>query len=51
MFGSAGPKDSVLNIEATGELVCSLATYELRFNVNATSPRFRMVWTSSPWAA
>jgi flavin reductase (DIM6/NTAB) family NADH-FMN oxidoreductase RutF len=37
MFGSAGRKDSVRNIEETGEFVCSLATYELRFHMNTTS--------------
>jgi flavin reductase (DIM6/NTAB) family NADH-FMN oxidoreductase RutF len=37
MFSSAGPKDSLLNIADTGEFVCSLATWELRFNMNMTS--------------
>lgn len=37
MFSSAGRKDSVRNIEATGEFVCSLATYELKDQMNATS--------------
>ena len=37
IFSSAGPKDSLLNIEETGEFVCSLATYDLRFNMNMTS--------------
>ncbi len=37
VFGSAGRKDSLLNIEETGEFVCSLATYELRNNMNMTS--------------
>ena len=33
LFSSAGPKDSLLNIEETGEFVCSLATWDLRFNM------------------
>jgi flavin reductase (DIM6/NTAB) family NADH-FMN oxidoreductase RutF len=37
LFSSAGPKDSLVNIEETGEFVCSLATYDLRFNMNMTS--------------
>jgi len=37
MFSSAGPKDSLLNIADTGEFVCSLATWDLRFNMNMTS--------------
>jgi flavin reductase (DIM6/NTAB) family NADH-FMN oxidoreductase RutF len=37
VFSSAGRKDSLTNIEATGEFVCSLATYDLRFNMNMTS--------------
>jgi flavin reductase (DIM6/NTAB) family NADH-FMN oxidoreductase RutF len=37
MFGSEGHKDSVTNIEATGEFVCSLATWDLREAMNATS--------------
>ncbi|MET0651831.1 MAG: flavin reductase family protein [Hyphomicrobiaceae bacterium] len=37
MFSSAGPKDSLLNITETGEFVCSLATWDLRFNMNMTS--------------
>ena len=37
MFSSAGPKDSLLNVEETGEFVCSLATYDLRFNMNMTA--------------
>jgi len=41
-FGSGeakrgGPKDSLNNIEATGEFVLSLATWELREAMNATS--------------
>ena len=37
MFSSGGRKDSVVNAEATGEFVCSLATYELREKMNLTS--------------
>jgi flavin reductase (DIM6/NTAB) family NADH-FMN oxidoreductase RutF len=37
VFGSAGRKDSIRNIEETGEFVCNLATWDLREAVNATS--------------
>ncbi len=37
MFSSSGRKDSIRNIEATGEFVCSLATYDLKDQMNATS--------------
>ena len=37
MFSSEGFKDSVRNIEETGEFVCSLATWDLREAMNATS--------------
>lgn len=37
MFSSAGRKDSLRNAEETGEFVCSLATYDLRDQMNATS--------------
>jgi flavin reductase (DIM6/NTAB) family NADH-FMN oxidoreductase RutF len=37
VFGSAGLKDSVRNIEETGEFVCSLATWDLRYKMNTTS--------------
>lgn len=37
MFSSAGYKDSLTNIEASGEFVCSLATYDLKDQMNATS--------------
>ena len=40
MFGSEGRKHSIANIEATGEFVCSLANWELREAVNATSAPF-----------
>jgi flavin reductase (DIM6/NTAB) family NADH-FMN oxidoreductase RutF len=39
MFSSDGSKDSVANIEETGEFVCSLATWELRDAVSRTSAR------------
>ncbi len=32
-----GPKDTVTNIEATGEFVCNLATWDLREAMNKTS--------------
>ncbi len=37
MFSSQEIKDSVTNIEATGEFVCNLATYDLRLQMNETS--------------
>ncbi|HKV55186.1 MAG TPA: flavin reductase family protein [Candidatus Binataceae bacterium] len=37
MFASAGYKNSQLNAEQTGEFVASLATYELREEMNITS--------------
>jgi flavin reductase (DIM6/NTAB) family NADH-FMN oxidoreductase RutF len=37
MFASEGRKDSVRNIEETGEFVCNLATWDLREAMNATS--------------
>jgi flavin reductase (DIM6/NTAB) family NADH-FMN oxidoreductase RutF len=37
VFGSGGRKDSLRNIEETGEFVCSLATYELRHHMNMSS--------------
>lgn len=37
LFSSGGRKDSVVNAEATGEFVCSLATYALREQMNQTS--------------
>ena len=37
MFSSEGPKDSVAFVEETKEFVCSLATYELRAQMNDTS--------------
>lgn len=36
-FASDGRKDSVRNIEETGEFVCSLATHALRGQMNTTS--------------
>ena len=37
MFSSAGRKDSIRNAEETGEFVCSLATWDLRYSMNMTS--------------
>ena len=37
IFGSGGVKDSVRNIEETGEFVCSLSTYALRGEMNVSS--------------
>jgi flavin reductase (DIM6/NTAB) family NADH-FMN oxidoreductase RutF len=37
MFASEGTKDSVSNIAETREFVCSLATWDLREQMNATS--------------
>jgi flavin reductase (DIM6/NTAB) family NADH-FMN oxidoreductase RutF len=37
MFGSEGFKDSVRNIEETGEFVCNLATWDLRDAMNETA--------------
>lgn len=37
MFAPSGPKDSQANAEATGEFVASLATWDLREEMNATS--------------
>ena len=37
MFASEGIKDSVAFIEETGEFVCSLATYDLRHEMNETA--------------
>ena len=37
IIGSGGAKDTQHNIDETGEFVCSLATYELREQMNVTS--------------
>ena len=37
LFSSDGRKDSLANIEATGEFVCSIVSYDLREAMNATS--------------
>lgn len=37
VFSSAGLKDSLKNIQETGEFTCSLATWDLRFKMNTTS--------------
>ena len=36
-FSSGGMKDSIRNIEATGEFVCNLVSYDLREAMNQTS--------------
>jgi len=36
-FSSAGMKDSLRNINENGEFVCSLSTYDLRYEMNTTS--------------
>ncbi len=46
MFASGGlqphgPKDSITNVEQTGEFVCNLATWELRKAMNLTSAATR----------
>jgi flavin reductase (DIM6/NTAB) family NADH-FMN oxidoreductase RutF len=38
-FGSNGRKDTILNIEATGEFAFNMATYDLRDAMNASSAR------------
>jgi flavin reductase (DIM6/NTAB) family NADH-FMN oxidoreductase RutF len=40
MFSSEGHKDSVANVEETGEFVCNLATWDLREQMNLTSATF-----------
>ncbi len=37
MFASKGRKDSQVNAEATGEFVCSMATYDLKEQMNESS--------------
>jgi flavin reductase (DIM6/NTAB) family NADH-FMN oxidoreductase RutF len=37
MFSSDGKKDTIAFVEETGEFVCSLATYDLRHEMNMTS--------------
>lgn len=39
-FSSEGRKDSVTFIEQTGEFVCNLATFDLRFEMNQTSGNY-----------
>jgi len=41
MFSSSGRKDSLKNIEETGEFTCSLSTWDLRDNMNMTSASVR----------
>jgi flavin reductase (DIM6/NTAB) family NADH-FMN oxidoreductase RutF len=40
MFSSEGRKDSLTFVEETGEFVCSLATWDLKEQLNATSAPF-----------
>lgn len=40
MFSSSGRKDTLNNIEKTGEFVCSIATWDLREAMNQTSGRY-----------
>jgi flavin reductase (DIM6/NTAB) family NADH-FMN oxidoreductase RutF len=40
MFSSEGRKDSLTFVEETGEFVCSLATWDLQGQMNATSAPF-----------
>ncbi len=57
MFAATGPhehgglKDSLANIQATGEFVVNLATWALREAVNASSMAPRPASTSSPMPA
>ncbi len=37
VFSSAGRKDALTFVEETGEFVCNLATFDLRFAMNATA--------------
>jgi flavin reductase (DIM6/NTAB) family NADH-FMN oxidoreductase RutF len=37
MFSSGGHKDSLRNVEETGEFVCSFVTYDLREQMNVSS--------------
>jgi flavin reductase (DIM6/NTAB) family NADH-FMN oxidoreductase RutF len=37
VFGSAGIKDSLKNIDENGEFVCSLATWDLRYHMNMSA--------------
>ena|SRR5438105_4242744 len=39
VFGSGGVKDSLANVEATGEFAINIATYELREAMNLSSAR------------
>lgn len=41
LFGSGGRKDSLENIEATGEFVCNLATWDLRDAMNRSAAPVR----------
>lgn len=39
MFSSGGRKDSMRNVEETGEFVCSFVTYDLKDQMNASSAK------------
>ncbi len=40
-FGSGGRKDTMRNVEATGEFAFNMATFDLRDAMNATSAACR----------
>ncbi len=40
VIGSAGRKDTLRNLEETGDFTCSLSTYDLRDQMNVTSAAF-----------
>lgn len=40
IFSSSGPKDSLANIEQTGEFTCSFATWDLREAMNQSSGHY-----------
>ncbi len=47
-FSSQGRKDSLRNIEATGEFVWNLATFDLAEAMNEAAARLHRMSTSSP---
>ena len=49
MFASGGTKDSLRNIEDTGEFTCSIATWALREAMNLSSAPVAPASTSSSW--
>ena len=48
MFSSGGRKDSLANVEATGEFTVSLAGWDQRDAMNTSSAPLAPAWTSSP---